>query len=245
MSEVSAGTYLEHFKRDGVRIADIARGHLDVEVSTCPGNTIGSLLVHTGYVCMFWRDILVENAPRQPDWSAFPTDPIEAHTTLHADVVRLLAARDPDSTTWTFFGDGPVRFWYRRAAQEFAVHRWDFENALGSPEVIDPDLAADGIDEMLHVFGVATGTEAFRGGSERFGGHGETFRLEPSDHSRAFTFAAQPDRFESTDTDTPDVIARAPASDLLLFLWGRVPPASLEVEGDASLLERWQERVKI
>lgn len=34
-------------------------------------------------------------------------------------------------------------------------------------------------------------------------------------------------------------------SDLLLFLWGRVTQRPLEVYGDATLLDRWQERVRI
>jgi hypothetical protein len=28
-------------------------------------------------------------------------------------------------------------------------------------------------------------------------------------------------------------------------MWGRVPPGALDVSGDATLLERWQEKVKI
>lgn len=47
------------------------------------------------------------------------------------------------------------------------------------------------------------------------------------------------------DDADADVVARGTASDLDLFVWGRVPPSALEVTGDASLLERWQERVKI
>ena len=41
-----------------------------------------------------------------------------------------------------------------------------------------------------------------------------------------------------------DVAARGPASDLYLLLWSRLPPASLDVIGDGSLLERWQEAAK-
>ena len=38
-----------------------------------------------------------------------------------------------------------------------------------------------------------------------------------------------------------DVAARGTASDLLLFLWGRVPATALEVFGDAELLDRFQD----
>jgi hypothetical protein len=138
-----------------------------------------------------------------------------------------------------------VAFWYRRSAQEFAVHRWDFENAVGDPLPIDPTLAGDGIDELLFVFGPATGVPEFRGASERFGGTGERIRLEPTDLPEGWTITAHPDRFETDDSPRVDVTARGSASDLLLVLWGRVPPHRLDVSGDASLLTRWQERVKI
>ena len=40
-----------------------------------------------------------------------------------------------------------------------------------------------------------------------------------------------------------DVAVRGTASDLLLFLWGRLPGKNLEVLGDASLLGRYFELV--
>ena len=36
-----------------------------------------------------------------------------------------------------------------------------------------------------------------------------------------------------------DVAVRGPASDLLLFLWHRIPADRLDVVGDAALLERF------
>jgi hypothetical protein len=42
-----------------------------------------------------------------------------------------------------------------------------------------------------------------------------------------------------------DVAARGTASDLLLFLWGRVPADSLEVFGDADLLARFSQAIRV
>ena len=42
-----------------------------------------------------------------------------------------------------------------------------------------------------------------------------------------------------------DVAARGSASDLLLFLWGRVPADSLEVFGDAELLARFRQAIRV
>ena len=244
-TQIDAKTYLDHIKADGTRIAEAAAGRLDDPVPSCPGNTVGSLLLHIGGVCMFWADALEQNRPPDMDWTIFPTDVLEAHSKMHSRFVDVIATRDPDDSTWTWAGAGTVRFWFRRAAQELAVHRWDVESAVGDPASIDPTLAADGIDEILTVFGPAMGEEDYPGASERFGGDGETIRLEPADLPDAITFTARPDRFETDTAATPDVTVRGTASDLLLFMWGRVPPSKLEVSGDPSLLDRWQERVKI
>ena len=112
------------------------------------------------------------------------------------------------------------------------------------PVFIDAALAVDGIDKILHVFAPATYLPEYPVSSERFAVAGQLFRLEPIDHPHPITFAAHPDRFEVTGAD-PDVTARGTASDLFLFLWGRVPPDRLDVSGDADLLARWQDRVKI
>jgi hypothetical protein len=42
-----------------------------------------------------------------------------------------------------------------------------------------------------------------------------------------------------------DVAARGSASDLLLFLWGRVSAERLEVFGDAELLARFRTVIKV
>jgi uncharacterized protein (TIGR03083 family) len=242
---IDATTYLEHARREGERIAEVAAGQLDKPVPSCPGNTVGSLLLHTANTCMFWTNAMVQNRMPDFDWSIFPTDVLEAHTFMHRRFLDEIAKRDPNAPTWTWAGEGPTLFWYRRAAQELAVHRWDFENAVGEPSPIDPELAFDGIDELLFVFGPKTGQPDYPGASERFNGTGERIRLEATDLPASITVTARPDRFETDDSQQADVTARGTASDLLLFLWGRIPLSELEISGDASVLERWQERVKI
>ena len=63
--------------------------------------------------------------------------------------------RDPGTACWTFAvdvasGGGTVGFWQRRQPHEHAIHRWDFEVALGLMPTLDPSPAADGIDEVRH-----------------------------------------------------------------------------------------------
>jgi predicted lipid carrier protein YhbT len=42
-----------------------------------------------------------------------------------------------------------------------------------------------------------------------------------------------------------DVAARGGASELLLFLWGRTPADALEVFGDADLLARFRQAIRV
>lgn len=243
---LNAQTYLEHIRRDGDRIAAVTEGHLDSPVPTCPGNTVESLLMHLGGVVLFWTAALVQNRQPDPDWSGLSGDMRDAYKRLFADFVDTLASRDPDDPTWSWGSDQHVRFWYRRAAQELSVHRWDCENAVGEPQPIDPTLAADGVDELLQEFTVPP-PETFKSEPvvKRFAGSGERIRFEATDVARAWTITAHPDKFDVSDQGDGDVTARGTASDIDLFVWGRVPPEILEVHGDESLLVRWQERVKI
>ena len=70
------------------------------------------------------------------------------------ELLALLRATPLDDPCPNFNpgSDGHVEFWARRQAHEATVHRWDVEKALGCTTVIDPALAADGIDEFLDVF---------------------------------------------------------------------------------------------
>ena len=40
-----------------------------------------------------------------------------------------------------------------------------------------------------------------------------------------------------------DAAVRGPASDVLLFLWKRVPASAVEVLGDGAVVERWAQVV--
>jgi uncharacterized protein (TIGR03083 family) len=248
---IDAQTYLEHVRRDGHRIAQAAAGHLDVTVPSCPDYTVGSLLVHTAGVCWFWVEALIKGGfpgrPQRPEGDTDPlrmdTDPVRLHTEQLERVLDELPKHDPDDATWTWFPpEQRVGFWYRRAAQELSIHRWDVENAVGDPLPIDPTLAVDGTDEFLAVFSPAS---PMRGASERFDGDGEVLRFEATDVPASWNLVARPDRFEDDDSATPDVVGRATASDVNLFVWGRIGPDALKIEGDRSLLDRWHDRVKI
>ncbi len=161
---------------------------------------------------------------------------------------EVLRATDPAKPVWTWWPpDQTAGFWLRRMAQETAVHRWDAQLACagaGSVEPIEPELARDGIDEVFDVM-----IPSRRGGSPFWNskprqGDGETYHFHRTDGPGEWLV-----RFEGDGTTVThehakgDVAARGTASDLLLFLWGRLPASRLDVFGDAALLDRYFEFV--
>lgn len=244
---MEGAAHLEHVRAAGERIAELADGHLKDPVPSMPGYDVGSLLLHTGGFCRWAAEAVRQGKEPDVDWSDVGGDPVAFHRAEHGRLVETLAAREPDEPTWAWGDDQHVRFFHRRASQELAVHRWDVESAVGRASPIDPELAADGIDEILDEFGPKR-SEKRPGAAGMFDGSGETIHLHATDveHGGEWLLTAHPNRFEVVREHAKgDVAAKGTASDLLLFLWGRVTQRPLEVYGDASLLDRWQERVRI
>jgi hypothetical protein len=156
-----------------------------------------------------------------------------------AELADLLEHMDVAATWPTWAGPQPGTFFARRMAQETAVHRWDAE-----PGPIDPALAVDGVDEHLEVFaprlpgdvfGGASGTIHLHATDDGLDGAGEwLIRLGP----QGITF----DKGHAKG----DVALRGAASDLLLWIWNRVPVDDrFEVHGDDAPLRLWRETVTI
>jgi uncharacterized protein (TIGR03083 family) len=241
---VDTETYLRHLRGAGEAMADVAAGNLSVPVPTCPEFDLGGLLAHTGYV-LRWISACAESGElaRRPPGDP-PDDPEVWHRDGLARALAVLGSVDPDAPCWSWGSDQHCRFWIRRAAQELAVHSWDASNAVGVARPIDPALAADGIDELFGEF------VARRGLAAEFGGEGQTMHLHATDTegdaAGEWLVRLGADAFDVTHEHAKaDVAARGTASDLLLFLWGRVDPSALEVFGDAALLDRWRQRVRI
>ena len=239
--------HLEALGREAAAVAAAVRRGTDAPVSSCPGWTVGDVAAHLGVTHRWAAEIVRTRADSwlrgaKDRWGIDPKEPglAEWVETGAGELVGVLRDTDPDTPLWTLAGPGQARFWARRQAHETAVHRWDAEVGHGSPSAIEGELAADGIDEFLSVIG------AFRrGGSER-DGEGETvhFHRTDGDGEWLVRFPAGGKTMEvSREHAKGDAAARGSGSDLMLFLWGRVPVDRLEVFGDAALLERWFELV--
>jgi hypothetical protein len=69
--------------------------------------------------------------------------------------------------------------------------------------------------------------------------NGDTVHLNCTDTEGEWLLALERDRVDvRTGHAKGDCAARGSASDLLLFLWGRLPASRLEVLGDGGLLAR-------
>ena len=207
-------------------------------VPSCPDWTMARLVTHIAQV-QHWAAKTVETrATERAPFGDVPPPP--EHTQLvpwfREATQRLLAtltSTDPATPVWSWTSDRTAAFWVRRQAQEVAVHRWDAQNTAGVPQPLETALAVDGIDELL-------GMHRARGG-ERFVGQGERIRLSCTDHDVEWMARLGPQGLEvSHEPAKGDAAARGTASDLDLFLWGRIPLATLAVSGDAALLTRFQ-----
>lgn len=205
------------------------------EVPSCPGWDVTQLVNHLGRVHRWVTGMVRTHATERLD---FPPRPERVDAQWFAEGVTELAAAleeaGPDVAMWTFPGGGGTsRFWFRREAEETAVHRWDAELAVGTPAPIETEVALAGIDEVLDVF--LAGRDADLGGSVRFQAtdspHGEWLVTKDGDGGLLVGHGHE----------QGDVTLRATASDLLLWLWRRpIAESGLEVSGDEGLLDQWR-----
>jgi uncharacterized protein (TIGR03083 family) len=230
--------YIDFVRDEGTVLAAAAQRDMKARVPSCPEWNVCQLVEHTGYV---HRDISehlrrrtiemgppveVEDAPTEPagllEWYGRGLNALE----------QLLRELPIDSPAWTWWpADNTAGFWRRRMALETAVHRWDAENATGTAAAIDPELAADGVDEFLDIHMQEDGGEPYEGAEgtvhfHRTDGEGEwILRLSKGE---------TPQVRQGHERGTAAV--RGTASDLLLFVWRRKQPSDYEVLGDEALV---------
>ena len=156
-TRLSVQRYLELLD-DDLEALLAAATDLGADVPGCPGWTVRDLLSHV--IGVYRHKVAALSADAAPEergegWGALlpDDDPREVLREEYAALRTALTARGPEAATWTWWpAEQTVGFWVRRMAQETAVHRWDAETAahgVAGAGVIDPELADDGIDELL------------------------------------------------------------------------------------------------
>ena len=234
--------HLAHLRREADLLAEVARTTpLDTPVPACPRWDLARLLRHVGRIYRSTALVTVDGV--QPDRDAVglpPEDPAEvaAWFAESADIVlAALATIDPDAPAWNPFGaPGGMGYWPRRMALETAVHRWDAEQAAGHLSPVDPELAADGTDEALHIY---TALQVARSDVPTPAG---TLHLHATDAAGEWTLRGEDGRLVIEDGHAKgDAAVRGPAEGLLLVLWQRLPleETALEVFGDRATFDAW------
>jgi len=246
---------IEALREEGARLADTAEGlPLAAVVPTCPGWTLRDLLRHLGGVHRWAGTHVREARPRLLTvhdlielFGAWPADAalVAWYRAEHARLVESLTAADPDLVCFTFLpAPSPLYFWARRQAHETTIHRVDVESAAGSVSSVAADLAADDIDELV-------GGMVPRPGARLRTSSPRTLRLAPDDPARWLlrigVGAVVTDReVDAAEPAEPaDCTVRGPATDLYLALWNRRGVDGLTIDGDASLLDLFREKVTI
>ena len=229
-------------EREGERIGVLAEeldtgrtptpGGLAAPVPWVPGWTARDLVVHLGGVHRWTVGILRAGHTRPPRHG----DAHVPHDDLHGwyaqglvELVATLRTTDPDAPAWHMSpaATHTARDWARRQAHEHTVHRQDLETAASlalSP--VDPDLAADGVDEVLAVVLPRWQHDApLAAARARVG-------VTATDVGRAWTVQVADGAVRCTAGPAPDADAQltGTAGQLLLHLWGR--PGEVTVHGD-------------
>lgn len=241
MTELSPADYRHLLQVETARISQTDAAQLPLDVPHLDGWTVRSVVGHMGWVFRFARLSLEAEPDDRPSRSSVPEPPpgdgvLDWLDEGYREAKAALDGVDPERTVPTFTGPQPARWWLRRLSHEVAMHRWDAESASSSPSPIDARQALDGIDEVLEVF------VPNRMQFPVLEGDGETVHLHATDVEGGewmLTYHADSVTWERGHAKG-DVAARGPVSDLMLLMWGRIPPSRLEVFGDASLLDRWQ-----
>ena len=137
----------------------------------------------------------------------------------------------------------PASFWARRMTHETAVHRADGQLAAGAAPVIEPDIAADGIDEWLTFVTVPDpGREDTRLAGLR---PGQSLHVHagdvPSGQGEWLVSHGADGIGVRREHGKGDAALRGPASGLLLVLTRRLIPeqAGVEVLGDPAVFRGW------
>ncbi|BFV59031.1 maleylpyruvate isomerase family mycothiol-dependent enzyme [Kitasatospora sp. CMC57] len=235
------------------RAAVAAAPGLDAPVPSCPGWTLFDLVKHLGGGDRFWAAIVGAGPADGPPAEAAAARaalelPREREALLAwaaASTQLLLSAlreAGPDADCWTWWSarqtprtSGGVA---RHRVQESMVHTYDVQLASGAPQPLPAEVALDGVEEFLFTC-VATHSAwpheptAF----EFHAAEGRSWRLTvDADGARSARIPA-PTAATGEDSEAAGASVHGTAGELVLYLYDRIKADSLQIGGDAGLLD--------
>jgi uncharacterized protein (TIGR03083 family) len=248
---VKSTDLLHSVEQDARALLVAAEIQWDRPVPHCPEWDEADLVRHMGSI-LYWQAAIVSTGERvtrrtlQPAPPENPDDLPAWYLAGLSQALEVFGSADSEATTWTFsrLGDQRAGWWFRRLPVEVAIHRWDAEHAIthedqggASPQPIDGDVAAAGVEEFLIEFLPALlaqeGLEGLTGSLRLYAEDGPaTWWIDLDDGGRAI-----PQNVEAE----ADTTLRGTRSDLLLWLNNRGPLETIEVAGDLMILDRWSQ----
>ena len=220
----------------GAGFAESTRDNLDAPVEHCPDWSVADLVWHLTEVHWFWSTVAAEQLTSPPAEGRRPPRPDDAGLvdTFKAGAVRLVEVlREADQTApcWTWARwQQDTAFITRHQVQETAVHHWDAVNAAGGRLAIEPDVAADSVDEFLH-FSVASDDDPDEPTTPSIDGS-IAFRTTDTGDGWTLTDGKPGTARVSPGTTDGAPVLEATASDLLLWLYQRTDIDTSPVPGD-------------
>jgi hypothetical protein len=157
------------------------------------------------------------------------------------ELVDALREAGPDRGCWTWWGDsqspetsGAVA---RHQLQQMAVHTYDAQLTAGAAEPLPVEVALDGVEEFLVTCCATTSAWPHEPSVvEYHATEGRSWRVWLS--AEGARVARLEPGTESPGAAPAHASARGTANELVLFFYGRIPPDSLEIEGDPRVFDQ-------
>ncbi|HUY61108.1 MAG TPA: maleylpyruvate isomerase family mycothiol-dependent enzyme [Candidatus Dormibacteraeota bacterium] len=244
MPRLATAAYLDAVVTDAGALVEAAGLGMDAPTPRCPGWTVADVVDHVATIHRWAAAMIERRATERLDRRELAQPPAEGRARIAwledatAGLRAVLAATDPAAPVWNWTATEPrtAAFWFRRMAHETVIHRWDAQAAHGPGGPVAGALAVDGVDELLEVH---VPRIRLRGPVDL----GGTLRLVAGDAPAEWWIGADAARL-AVPPPAADVTVRAPASDLMLFAWGRLAADGVPAEGAVAVLERWGEQIR-
>jgi uncharacterized protein (TIGR03083 family) len=237
--------YRELLDDDVRRLRALVEEAGDRPVPSCPGWTAADVVRHTAVVYLHKVASIRDGVMPTPG-SGWPPEQVRTAEPgpllddAYRQLVEQLDAHGPADHAATWWpADQTVGFWLRRMAHETSIHRRDVESAVGAETPVAPDLAVDGIDEVLALMLAGDWSDEVVPEAS-----GATVLLDGGGHRWAVTLLPGEVALDRSDADRDPAASTARVTgepgQVLLWLWGRgpQPPASGSPAAVAELRER-------